>query len=564
MQILYNIDIQYYAFLFKLINVKSVFFLTFHITFAFMSNRFIQFLIIIISIVLIGLIYIQSLWIKNALIIQEEHFDQMTRQSVDQVVLRLERNENSLIATQLDLENFPPQLKGHENKYFMGKENIEGNNPARLEISFDVSLQDSHIDTKISYQSDTLSFSSKDRVPLNPYAKDPFSQVFANFQSQLRKRYDKNLDRIMKDIFNSDRPIMERININSVDSMLMKEFKERGINHQFEFGIYDSRGALVGSSSGYNRENAMVVYQKQLFPQDLFIKPNQILVYFPKQPNFILESMGMIFPTVTFTALMILTSVITILVIIRQKRYDVIKNDFINNMTHEFKTPLSTISLASQMLKDSEVSKMPETLNQISKVIYDESKRLSFQVEKVLQMAIFDREKAGLKLKEIDINKLIKGVINSFKIKVETIDGQIIENLNASNSFVTVDEVHFTNVIFNLLDNALKYKREIPIITIETGNKSDGLVVSIEDNGLGISKENLKHIFEKFYRVPTGNIHNVKGFGLGLTYVKKIIDDHDGVIHVESEVNVGTKFEIFLPLKLIRNGKGLQNSPSGG
>ena len=529
-----------------------------------MSNRFIQFLIIIISIVLIGLIYIQSLWIKNALKIQEEHFDQMVRQSIDQVISRLERNENSIIATQLDFENLPPQLKGHENKYFMGKDNFESNNPARLEISFDVSLQGSHIDTKISYQSDTLSFSSKDRVPLNPYTRDPFSQVFTNFQSQLRSRYDKNIDRIMKDIFNSDRPIMERINIDSMDSMLVKEFNERGIFHQFYFGIYDSRGVLVGSNTGYNRANATVIYQKQLFPQDLFIKPNQILVYFQKRPNFILASMGMIFPTVIFTALMILTSVITILIIIRQKKLDVIKNDFINNMTHEFKTPISTISLASQMLKDAEVSKTTSTLNHISNVIYNESRRLSFQVEKVLQMAIFEREKAGLMLKEFDINKLIKSVINSFNIKVETINGQIIEKLDANNSIVTVDDVHFTNIIFNLLDNALKYRRETPIITIETYNNNDGLVISIEDNGLGISKDNLKHIFEKFYRVPTGNVHNVKGFGLGLTYVKKIIDDHGGEIQVESEVNVGTKFKIFLPLKLLKNGKGLQNSPGGG
>ena len=494
----------------------------------------------------------QSLWIKSALQLQEENFSQMVRQAVSQVVSRLERNESSFLASQLD---FYPQFKGIENKYFMGKENFESNNPARLEILFDVSLQGAHIDTKISYQSDTLSFSSKDRVPLNPYARDPFSQVFANFQSQIRSRYNENFDRIMQDVFTSDRPIMERIDLNTVEAMLSRELEERGIKQHFEFGIYDSGGTLVGASSDFNREEATEVYRKQLFPQDLFLKPNQILVYFPRKPNFIIESMGMVFPTVIFTALMLLTSVITMLVIVRQKKLDEIKNDFINNMTHEFKTPISTISLASQMLNDSGISITPSKLARISNIIQDESTRLGFQVEKVLQMAVFDREKSGLHLSEIDINVLIKEVVTNFALKVKSSSGKIIEKLEAKNSFVFVDDVHFTNVIFNLLDNALKYRREAPVITIKTWNQNNNLVISIQDNGLGISKENLKNIFEKFYRVPTGNVHDVKGFGLGLTYVKKIVTDHNAQIKVESELNVGTKFEIFLPLKTVKNGK---------
>lgn len=236
-------------------------------------------------------------------------------------------------------------------------------------------------------------------------------------------------------------------------------------------------------------------------------------------------------------------------IIIRQKRLDEIKNDFINNMTHEFKTPISTISLASQMLKDGAVAKTPSTLQHISGVIQDESKRLSFQVEKVLQMAIFDKGTAGLKMKKTNINELVHGVVNSFRIKIENQKGTIVEKLEAKNPFAQVDEVHFTNVIFNLLDNALKYKRGTPHFKVKTWNRPTGIVINIEDNGLGISKENLKRIFEKFYRVPTGNIHNVKGFGLGLAYVKKIVEDHGAEIKVESEINIGTKFEIFLPLK---------------
>jgi signal transduction histidine kinase len=247
---------------------------------------------------------------------------------------------------------------------------------------------------------------------------------------------------------------------------------------------------------------------------------------------------------------MVLVSILTLVIIVRQKRLDEIKNDFINNMTHEFKTPISTISLASQMLKDGSIAKSPNSLKHISSVIQDESKRLSFQVEKVLQMAIFEKGNASLKIKKVNINELIANVTNNFKLKVENKDGQIIEKLEARNPTVYVDELHFTNVIHNLLDNALKYRRGKPVFYVKTWNRpKNGVVISIQDNGMGISKENIKRIFEKFYRVPTGNIHNVKGFGLGLAYVKKIVEDHGGTITVESELNKGTKFEIFLPFK---------------
>lgn len=170
-------------------------------------------------------------------------------------------------------------------------------------------------------------------------------------------------------------------------------------------------------------------------------------------------------------------------------------------------------------------------------------------------MAIFEKGKAGLKFKNGDINDIIHQVTTNFKLKVENSQGKIIERLEAKNSMAKIDEVHFTNVVFNLLDNAVKYRQGSPVLYVKTWNKNNGIVISVKDNGMGISKENLKRIFEKFYRIPTGNVHNVKGFGLGLAYVKKIVEDHDGQISVESEINVGTKFEIFLPLKAIKNGK---------
>jgi signal transduction histidine kinase len=227
------------------------------------------------------------------------------------------------------------------------------------------------------------------------------------------------------------------------------------------------------------------------------------------------------------------------------------KNDFINNMTHEFKTPISSISLAAQMLNDQTVRKSPTMLQQISSVINDETKRLRFQVEKVLQMSMFEGRKATLKLTEVDANSVIYNIVNTFKLKVEKYGGHLTANLDAMDALVEVDEMHFTNVIFNLLDNAVKYRREEEPLQLTVSSRDlpgERLEIVVADNGIGISRDDQKKVFEKFFRVSTGNRHDVKGFGLGLAYVKKMVGELGGEITVESQLNVGTKFIIILPL----------------
>jgi signal transduction histidine kinase len=224
------------------------------------------------------------------------------------------------------------------------------------------------------------------------------------------------------------------------------------------------------------------------------------------------------------------------------------KNDFINNMTHELKTPISTISLASQMLKDQSVVKDAHSMNHISHIIEDETKRLTYQVEKVLHMAVFEKGQIKLKLTELDLNSLVSLATSNFELQVKNKDGRIITYLDATNPIIMADEVHLSNVLFNLLDNAVKYCYEEPNIIVGTRNGNDELIFYVEDNGIGISKENIHRIFDKFYRVHTGNVHNVKGFGLGLSYVRKIVEEHGGKLRVESELNKGSRFEIILPL----------------
>lgn len=349
----------------------------------------------------------------------------------------------------------------------------------------------------------------------------------------------------------SDKPIEERVNFKSLDQYLKSGLIDNGIGDlDYHFKVIDRDGREVYRCSDYSDEGSESSYSQPLFLNDPPARMSIVKIHFPDKKNYIFDSVSFMIPSMIFTFVLLITFVFTIYIVFRQKKLTEMKNDFINNMTHEFKTPISTISLAAQMLKDPSVGKSPAMFQHISGVINDETKRLRFQVEKVLQMSMFDRQKASLKMKELDVNELITGVINTFTLKVERYSGQIESELKATDPIVFADEMHITNVVFNLMDNAVKYKRpdtDLKLV-VRTWNEPGKLMISIQDNGIGIKKENLRKIFEKFYRVHTGNLHDVKGFGLGLAYVKKIIQDHKGTIRAESELNVGTKFIIALPL----------------
>lgn len=347
----------------------------------------------------------------------------------------------------------------------------------------------------------------------------------------------------------SDKPLKDRINFKQLDHFLKSELLNNGIDIPFHFMVTDRDGKEVYRCSDYVYDGEKI-YSRLLFENDPPAKMGYVKIFFPTMDDYIFSSVKFMIPSIIFTFVLLVTFIFTIYIIFRQKKLTEIKNDFINNMTHEFKTPISTISLAAQMLNDPAVGKSPVMFKHISGVINDETKRLRFQVEKVLQMSMFERQKATLKKKEIDANELIEGVVNTFRLKVESCHGVLESELNAGNPMIFVDEMHFTNVIFNLLDNAVKYKKsDVDIhLKVRTWNEAGKLYISIEDNGIGIKKEDVKKIFDKFYRVHTGNRHDVKGFGLGLAYVKKIILDHNGSIKAESELNVGTKFIIVLPL----------------
>jgi signal transduction histidine kinase len=346
-------------------------------------------------------------------------------------------------------------------------------------------------------------------------------------------------------------PIENRIDLFALKKRIAAEFENNGLTLPFVLTVVNNHERIVFQSEPLSKkpESSDIITQV-IFPADPASRMNYIKVYFPTKASSLSESVMFFVPSVFFSIILLITFTITIYIIFRQKKLSEMKTDFVNNMTHELKTPVSTISIAAQMMKDSDISKSPEVFKHISSVINDETKRLGFLVEKVLQMSLFENQKASLKLKEIDINDLITSVANTFTIKVEKSGGQIDVDLKAENSTIYADQMHITNMLFNLLDNAVKYRREtVPLsLMVRTRNDGDKVMISVEDNGIGIKKEYLKKVFDRFFRVPTGNVHNVKGFGLGLAYVHKVAADHLGSIRAENgRGNIGTTFIITLP-----------------
>jgi two-component system phosphate regulon sensor histidine kinase PhoR len=348
----------------------------------------------------------------------------------------------------------------------------------------------------------------------------------------------------------SDKPLKERVNFKILDQDIKAELMNNGINIPYHFTVSTQDGREVYRCPDYSDEGSEYTYSQVLFRNDPASNMGVVRVHFPDINSYIFSSIRFMIPSVVFTIILLITFIFTIVVIFRQKRYSEIKNDFINNMTHELKTPIASISLAAQMLNDDSVPKSEKMMKHLIGVVTDETKRLRFLVEKVLQMSMFDRKRSSFKKKHLDLNEMVETIANSFTLRVEHTGGKIYVDVEAVDSSIYVDEVHFQNVIFNLMDNAVKYRKpDQPVdIYLKTWNDDSYLYLSVHDTGIGMKKENLKKIFEKFYRVHTGNVHDVKGFGLGLAYVKRVVDLHDGEIKVDSEYGKGTTFTIKLPV----------------
>ena len=362
------------------------------------------------------------------------------------------------------------------------------------------------------------------------------------------------LSRLFMDMMGLEQisPVEERLSKAYLDSIISKELLKKGIETSYEFGIMKApyQSFIISSNSQNFEKLKNSSFSYDLFPNDIFREPVYLNIYFPRKNSFILSRMQlMLIIAVILISLLIFSFYYMIHTIFRQKKLSEMKNDFINNMTHEFKTPISTISLACQTLNDDDIKK-DETLykNYIS-VIDEENNRLGSMAEKILQTAIIDKGTMELKPEIIDMHDVARNAIEKIKMQIEQKNGRIETDFQATNPVIRADKFHMTNVIFNLLDNANKYSLNEPYISVKTRNKSGGFQLEVSDNGLGISKNNQRKIFDKLYRVPTGDIHDVKGFGLGLSYVKAILDKHHGSIDLQSELNKGSTFIIFIPFQ---------------
>lgn len=513
-----------------------------------MSKRRIRILAIIMCIALAGLIAIQTQYFISAQNIKKEQFNHAVNKALNDIIEYLEEKENiSDIQKSLGINIKGSELENIKSK--TGKDYIDIDQKVRFYIGNNSSYS-STISTYFNiFEKDSLVYSVNDSNFKHKKSSD-LSSTAHLLQKQLKQKVlSKNytLRQMASRITFSRKTVKDKIIDVNIPVLIAEKLEDNGIVSPFEYAIKDS-DKFIKLSDNYINQKSNIRFKKRLYPRDVMVDNSNLLLVFPNTKNFFAESLMLLIPSLLVSLLLILTCAITIYVIFRQKKISSIKNDFINNMTHELKTPISTISLASQMLKDDSVTNSENMINHISNIIRDESSRLINLIDHVLQMAVFNESRLKLKPKKLSVHNLIEELYARLSIKIEDKNGKLSINLNAENDYVYADEVHLTNIITNLVDNAIKYCNSTPFINIYTKKKNENLILLVEDNGIGISNKDQKLIFEKFYRVSTGNIHNIKGFGLGLSYVKKIVELHNGSISVDSSPEKGSVFKIILPL----------------
>jgi two-component system phosphate regulon sensor histidine kinase PhoR len=494
------------------------------------------------SVAMAVFIGIQVFWIRNSLQLREANFKRSIDDAVNIALLNLETIEFSrrttagtlqLMAQDSVLLQLRPALL--QNQEINGSEGISVAKPE-------------------TPANETIAMPGKNTPQVISSDKNvdlPLS-ISQNFSEGAAVRKQIMLNYVMNKTLGEDgnKHIENRVSTGLIDTLLKQEFASKGISIEYEFGVFspDRNKIVLEKTGSYHDELLFKGFSFPLFSGSAISTRDFLLIYFPQQSRYNLQSLWLM---MSVSLLLVLTIIAafsySVFTIIRQRKLSELKNDFINNMTHEFKTPISTISLACQALSDKDIPRTNEMYNDYIQIIGDENHRLGEMAEKILQTAILEKGNLHLRPEAIDMHSLISDAIHKIAIQIEIRDGVINQSLTAKHSMVKADKVHLSNVIFNLLDNANKYSPRKPQILVSTADADGGIYISVNDKGMGISKANQKKIFDKLYRVPTGDVHNVKGFGLGLSYVKFIIEKHGGSIQVESEPGKGSTFTLFLP-----------------
>ncbi len=499
-----------------------------------MSKKAIWIIIGLMTLALIGVASMQAKWIIDSIKANEEQFTNHVFEALNRVSEKLAYQENLEALQRVD-NGFAQDFLQRDVQQRIDSTDT----PYR---AFDAAHNEVMLTKKqlleLSIYSNTCNCSS---------CREERAKMLAQFVS-----FTRGLDMT---------PVVERVNLEQLHDFLRQELYDKGIRIPYHYGVYDNKKETFVIADGHylveENHNAPTQqgfnnlhnspYRVNLFQQDSE-PPGKLMVYFPTKGSFLWSSvLRSLLATIFFMGLILFSFVYTVVVVFRQKKLSEMKNDFINNMTHEFKTPIATISLASDSINNPLIINQPDKIRRFVDIIKQENKRMNSQVEKVLQMAQIDRKDVNLKLTDVNIHEVIDRAVEYISLQVEKKEGSVTAELNATQPIVEADLTHISNVINNLLDNANKYSPEKPEILIRTVDAPGGIAITVQDKGIGMSKEARKHIFEKFYRVHTGNRHDVKGFGLGLSYVKAIVEAHKGTVEVKSDPGKGSTFSVFLP-----------------
>lgn len=500
-----------------------------------MKEKKLLFITILMTSAVIGLISIQIYFINNAFIVEEIRFDENMRELLREVSRKLEKQHVArVIINKIN--------SGKNNFIFMADDSMARKN---FKWKTDKNLK-SFPPPKINIDVKTiLSDSTKRQINIIKQTNKNVDLTSKKFVDSVILGKQKLVTEIVDELITINPP---ELNPHKIDSLIDSELKHRGLNLNYLFAVTDFKEQIIFSSDSLKSDMILKSKVRIGLPNNDFMHPpNSLIIFFPDKNLYIARSITFMLVLSIFIILLIIYLFYkTVRMFLNQKKLNEVKNDLINNITHEFKTPISTISLASDVLKDIGNMKTKSEIKYLS-IIKEENSRLQQMVEKLLDSAALEKDELQLIKKQIDLNSLLKNVVSKFQTLVEQKNGKIIFNCIDEELFLLGDEFHLSAAISNVIDNSIKYSVNPPQINLRLSKIDNYYEIRIDDNGIGISKAELKKIFDTFYRIPTGNVHNVRGYGIGLSYTKKIIELHNGKISVESKMNIGTKFIIHLP-----------------
>lgn len=527
-----------------------------------MSKRLFILLVILMSLSLVGIIFVQGYWITRSVEDKEEQFLTTVSEVLAKVADKVENRERSDYFERFSLlkDSIGTPKKAQLKNFFFYQRDLNSNELLLYRhgiLEEDYNIASAFFDNNNGLTRDSTSVINFTSTRTKTIFQGSFGLdgKQSSFSPKQTLQNIGNLKEVEKAAFNDvsmeyakSQPIHKRVSKQELELQLDRELKLRGITTDYEYGIY-SNGlpTKVKSKRFKNGQNSK--YRAPIFRDSEGVSEFSLLLNFPNKKRFLLRSIiGMALLSILFTLIIIIAFTSAIYQIIKQKQISEIKSDFINNMTHEFKTPIATINLAVEAIRNPKIIDDKEKVVRYLNMIRDENKRMHAQVENVLQISKLDKNQLDIGKEAVDAHDIIQDAVAHVELIVKDRGGYIHTHLNADRTQVFANDMHFTNVVVNILDNAVKYSTDSPKIDIYTSVEQNNIVLKIQDQGTGMSKVVLKKVFEKFYREHTGNIHNVKGHGLGLAYVKKIIEDHQGEVYAESEKGKGSTFVIKLPL----------------